>query len=148
MTSRRIGYVVGMTSRDSADQRPVRVLLVEDHALVAEVTAEFLRGAGLDIRIADSGNAALVTAMAFRPDIVLCDFRLPDMSGLDVAERMRADPALKNALFALQTAMDPRDIRRLDRRADGVDMYFLKPLTESILAELLARVAAPSGPPR
>jgi CheY-like chemotaxis protein len=121
------------------------LLLVEDHALVADVTAEFLRGEGLDVRIADSGSAALATAIAFRPDVVLCDFRLPDMSGLDVAERMRAHPAMKDALFALQTAMDPGDVRRLDRRADGVDMFFLKPLTESILAELLARLAVPSN---
>ena len=105
------------------------------------VTAEFLRGAGLDVRIADSGKAALVTSMAFRPDIVLCDFRLPDMSGLDVARHIRANPETKNALFALQSAMDPADIRTVDRRADGVDMFFLKPLTESVLAELLARFA-------
>jgi CheY-like chemotaxis protein len=124
------------------------LLLVEDHALVADVTAEFLRGEGLDVRIADSGSAALATAIAFRPDVVLCDFRLPDMSGLDVAERMRAHPAMKEALFAMQTAMDAGDIRALDRRADGVDVFFLKPLTESILAELLALVATRSRPPR
>ena len=115
-----IEYVVGMTSRNPVGRPQVRVLLVEDHALVADVTAEFLRGAGLDVRIADSGKAALATAMAFQPDVVLCDFRLPDMSGLDVAERMRANPAMKNALFALQTAMDRGDIRTFDRRADDV----------------------------
>lgn len=128
-------------------QRPVRLLLVEDHPLVAEATAEFLSGAGLDVRIADSGEAALVTAMAFRPDIVLCDFRLPDMSGLDVARQMRANPATKDALFAMQTAMVAEDIRALARRTDSVDVFFLKPLTESGLAELLAQLATRAGPP-
>jgi CheY-like chemotaxis protein len=137
-----------MTSRDSADQRPVRLLLVEDHALVADVTAEFLRGAGLDVRIADSGKAALATAMAFQPDVVLCDFRLPDMSGLEVAREIRANPATRNALFAIQTAMVAEDIRALARRADDVDVFFLKPITESRLAELLAQVATRTRPPR
>jgi CheY-like chemotaxis protein len=137
-----------MTSRDSSDQRPVRLLLVEDHALVADATAEFLRGAGLDVQIADCGKAALVMATTFQPDVVLCDFRLPDMSGLDVAQEMRSNPATRNALFAIQTAMVTEDIRALARRTDDVDVFFLKPITESRLAELLVQVATRTRPPR
>jgi CheY-like chemotaxis protein len=125
----------------------VRLLLVEDHPLVADATAEFLRREGLDVRIADSGKAALVAATTFHPDVVLCDFRLPDMSGLDVARQMRAHAATKNALFAIQTAMVAEDIRTLARRADDVDVFFLKPITESSLAELLAQVATRIRPP-
>ena len=63
---------------------PVRVLIVEDHAELAEATAEFLRVAGLDARIVSDGNSAVEVAEAFRPQIVLCDLRLSDLSGLDV----------------------------------------------------------------
>ena len=136
-------------SSDTSRQRPLRLLLVEDHRPLADATARFIRGAGLasvDVRIAESGEAALSTAMAFRPDIVLCDFRLPDMSGLDVARQLRTNPATKHARFAVQTALAPADVRGLKWRADGVDFFFFKPLTESNLDELLAGLATPDSP--
>lgn len=133
-------------SSDESRQRPLRLLLVEDHRSLADVTAKFIRGAGLDVRIAESGEVALSTAMAFRPDIVLCDFRLPDMSGLDLARQLRTNPATRNARFAVQTAMSPADVRGLKWRADGVDFFFFKPFTESNLDELLAGLATPCNP--
>ena len=58
-----------------------RVLLIEDHAPLAEATAEFIRSKGLDVRIASTGREALETAAVFHPEIVLCDLSLPDMPG-------------------------------------------------------------------
>src|SRR5262245_39709863 len=55
---------------------PVRLLLVDDNAVFAEATAEFLKIGGLDVRVAENGKDALETAEAFRPQIVLCDLML------------------------------------------------------------------------
>jgi CheY-like chemotaxis protein len=87
-------------------QRAPNLLLIEDHADLANATSEFLRLLGLDIQIAGSGNQALKMARAFRPAIVLCDLSLPDMSGLEVVRRLRGDPKTKHALLAVCTATD------------------------------------------
>jgi CheY-like chemotaxis protein len=120
-------------------QRSPRLLLIEDNLLLAEATAEFLRDAGLEVQIAESGEEALQTAISFRPDIVLCDMRLPDMSGLDVAKALRANPVTRDALLVVHTAMSDADLRVLEREMgkDQVNMFLSKPLTEEKLDRLL-----------
>src|SRR5262245_55751813 len=120
--------------------QPVRVLLVEDHAVFAEATAEFLRVAGLEVLIAESGERALERAVVFRPDIVLCDIRLPDMSGLEVGRALRANPVTAHALIAIHTAMDERDIEALEGgfKANEFNLFLSKPLTKEKLNGLLS----------
>jgi CheY-like chemotaxis protein len=129
---------------------PTRVLLVEDDASLAEVTAEFLRIEGMEVRIAAFGQEALALAMAFRPDIVLCDMRLPDMWGLDAVHVLRSNPKTKNALIAIYTAVSDRDARALERenQSDEVDLVLSKPLTEEKIHRLLERLATRGDPPQ
>jgi CheY-like chemotaxis protein len=119
---------------------PTRLLLVEDNGDLADVMAEFLREAGLAVRIAESGEEALAMARAFQPEIILCDMRLPDMFGLDVARALRADPDTRHALFALHSAMSDLEVRALEREidADEVGLFLSKPLTQQKIDRLLA----------
>jgi CheY-like chemotaxis protein len=128
----------------NSGQRRVRLLLVEDHADLAEATAEFLKDAGLEVRIATSGGEALETATVFRPHIVMCDMHLPDMSGLDVAQSFRANWRTKDVVFAMHTAMAEVDIQTLELQciANGVNFCLSKPVTEQKLNRLLAGLAA------
>src|SRR5262245_61185896 len=87
-----------------------RVLLIEDHALLAEATAEFMRSKDLDVRIAYTGREALETAAVFHPEIVLCDLRLPDMPGPDVARALREMPGAKDAVIAMHSAMGESEL--------------------------------------
>ena len=123
-----------------SSQRTVRLLLIEDHAGLAEATAEYLRSEGLEVRIAESGEEALETAGVFQPEIVLCDLSLPDMSGLDVARALRANPDTKDAVMALYSAMAESDVRTLERQVNPneVNLFLSKPLTEDKLNKLLA----------
>jgi len=120
------------------DQPPVRLLLVEDHAGLAEVTAEFLRSAGLEVEFALSGRDALASAVVFQPEIVLCDLNLPDMGGLDVARALRMNPVIRNTLFVIHTGLD--DIQVLERHvpAPEVNMILSKPIDEEKVERLLA----------
>jgi len=85
------------------DIRSTRLLLVEDHAGLAEATQEFLQSEGFDVKLASSGREALGAAVAFQPDIVLCDLQLPDMSGLDVLSALRKNPAVGHPLLVIHT---------------------------------------------
>jgi CheY-like chemotaxis protein len=116
-----------------------RVLLIEDHELIAEAIADFIRSKGLDVRIASTGLEALETAAAFYPEIVLCDMRLPDMPGTDVARALRAAPGTKEAVIAMHTAMNERDLGALARHVGpAVNMFLPKPITEEQLDTLIS----------
>ena len=73
----------------SISVKPPRLLLIEDNDGLAEATQEFLQREGFDVRLASSGREALGAAVAFQPDIVLCDLHLPDMAGVDVLSELR-----------------------------------------------------------
>jgi two-component system CheB/CheR fusion protein len=121
-----------------------RVLLVDDHVPLAEATAEFMRSAELEVRISSWGRDALSVAGVFKPDIVICDLNLPDMSGLDVARAMRGIPALKGALIAMHTAIPENELRQLERHLDepSVNLFLSKPLTDEKLDTLISAVQA------
>jgi two-component system OmpR family response regulator len=123
-----------MTSRSHSFGR-VRVLLVDDHAALAEATAEFLRFSGLDVRTALDGKEALALAKAFRPQLVLCDLRLRDASGLEVVQALETTLDPKQVIFALHTAMTEAEVRSFESQADV--QVISKPLTESKLKKLL-----------
>jgi len=116
-----------------------RALLIEDHAPLAEATAEFMRSTGLDVRIASTGREALETATAFHPEIVLCDVSLPDMSGLDVARALREMPGAKDAVIAMHSAMTERDLDTQSlQTVAAVNLFLSKPLTEEKLNTLIS----------
>jgi two-component system KDP operon response regulator KdpE len=127
--------------------RPLRLLLVEDHVALAKATAEFLRESGLDVEIASSGKSALETVATFRPDVVLCDMCLPDMSGLEVVKAFRAGEDAKNAIVAVLTSMVEADLDLLERNAGdyGVNFFLSKPMTEQKLDRVLRELAEPEA---
>ena len=117
-----------------------RVLLVEDNADAAEVTALFIGASGLEVLIASSGQDALEIAGTFHPEIVLCDLTLPDMSGLDVLQAMRSLESIKDALLVIFSARSERDLGLLERTVDpsAVDVFLSKPITREALDMLLS----------
>lgn len=126
---------------------PHRVLLIEDYASLAEATAEFMRGEGLEVRIASTGKEALEMAVEFRPEIVLCDMMLPDMPGLEVAQILRRTPGIENALIAMHTAFGISDLGVPEQNAYGpVNMFFSKPLTPEKLDALISGLNASQRP--
>ena len=75
------------------DERPARILVVDDELSVAEVFEEFLADQGHEIAVASTGEEAQQIIPTLRPDIVLTDINLPGMSGLDVMRfAKRHDP--------------------------------------------------------
>jgi two-component system repressor protein LuxO len=70
---------------------PARILIVEDTPSQAELARALLRDLGHDIRIAETGHAALELALSWRPDAILMDIELPDFSGFEAMRRLRAE---------------------------------------------------------
>ena len=81
------------------DGEPVRVLVVDDEASLAELLSMALRYEGWEVRSAGDGMSAVRTARDFRPDAVVLDMMLPDINGLEVLRRMRGDASDVPVLF-------------------------------------------------
>lgn len=127
----------------SHPEQPVRVLLAEDHASLAEATACILGSFGLEVAIAVSGADALRQARTFHPDIVVCDMGLPDQTGIEVARALRAHDDTRHALMVISTALSDADLRFLESKAPNgeVDLFLPKPLTGEVVQQLLAALA-------
>jgi CheY-like chemotaxis protein len=126
----------------SAEQRTRRrLLLIEDHEGLAEATAEFIRGEGLEVQVVYCGRDALEAARTFQPEIVVCDMSLPDMTGLDVARALRVSLAgARGFIIAICTAMTDADLLELERsgQALAVNLFLSKPITPEKLDTLLS----------
>jgi two-component system OmpR family response regulator len=118
------------------DGQPVRVLVVDDEATLAELMSMALRLEGWEIKSAPDGTTAVRTAREFRPDAVVLDIMLPDFDGLEVLRRMRAD--LPNLPVLFLTAKDAIEDRIAGLTAGGDD-YVTKPFS---LEEVTLRLRA------
>ncbi|MFI6860096.1 response regulator transcription factor [Streptomyces sp. NPDC050421] len=124
----------GRTELLRPDRTPVRVLVVDDEAPLAELLSMALRYEGWEVRSAGDGAGALRTAREFRPDAVILDVMLPDMDGLAVLSRLRRELSEVPVLFL--TARDSVEDRIAGLTAGGDD-YVTKPFS---LEEVVARL--------
>jgi two-component system, OmpR family, response regulator len=124
----------GGTVLRRADGSPIRVLVVDDEATLADLLSMALRYEGWDVRTAADGLSAVRVAREHRPDAVVLDMMLPDVDGLEVLRRMRAESPEVPVLFL--TARDAVEDRIAGLTAGGDD-YVTKPFS---LEELVARL--------
>jgi two-component system cell cycle response regulator DivK len=124
---------------------PVRVLVVEDHPLNRELAEAILERAGYDVTVAEDGETALVRVAARQPDVILLDVELPGISGLEVARRLKGDPATAPIpLVALTAYAMVGDKERV--RAAGCDDYVTKPIERPKLLGAVARALGREAP--
>src|SRR5438128_4387078 len=113
-----------------------RILVVDDEPSIVDAVATALRYEGYDVEEATTGRQALSAATTFDPDLIVLDWMLPDVEGIEVGRRLR-DRGFKAAILFL-TAKDATENKVEALRAGGDD-YVTKPFS---LAELVARVQA------
>jgi two-component system, OmpR family, KDP operon response regulator KdpE len=113
----------------------VKVLLVDDDATLRRTLGIGLRAAGHEVLPAGDGRTALQAAREDRPDIVVLDLGLPDLSGFDVLRRLRAWSTVPVVVLSAR-AESSEKVQALDL---GADDYVTKPFG---MEELLARVRA------
>jgi CheY-like chemotaxis protein len=121
-----------------------RVLIVDDNVDAAEMLGMQVRTLGSnEVRTALSGEVALQTAPAFRPDIVLLDLGMPEMDGFEVARRIRQEPWGKDVMLVAVTGWGQEEHRQRTRDA-GFDRHLTKPADPTDIESLLAHSSAPS----
>jgi diguanylate cyclase (GGDEF)-like protein len=113
-----------------------RILVVDDHEDNVEVLRARLEARGYEVEGATNGQEALDTVSRWCPDLVLLDVMMPDMDGLEVVKRLKADKNLPFIPVIMQTALDSTE-RMVAGLEAGADDYVTKPIN---FQELEARV--------
>ena len=109
-----------------ADGSPIRILVVDDEAVLAELVSMALRYEGWEITTAADGASAVTAARDTRPDAVVLDVMLPDMTGLEVLGKLREhSPDLPVLLLTAKDAVEDR----IAGLSAGGDDYVTKPFS-------------------
>jgi len=117
---------------------PADVLIVEDEPDIRNLIVHHLTRDGFRCRTAGSGAEALARVRAVAPDLVVLDLMLPEMTGLEVCRRLRADPTTAGVPIIMLTAKTD-EVDRIVGLEMGADDYVAKPFSPK---ELVARVRA------
>jgi two-component system, OmpR family, phosphate regulon response regulator PhoB len=115
-----------------------RILVVEDEQPIRDLIAFGLRRAGCDVALAEHSQAALASIGDRRPDIVLVDWMLPDMSGLELIRVLRRDANTRDIPVLMLTARG-EEADKVAGLESGADDYVTKPFSAR---ELIARIQA------
>lgn len=115
-----------------------KVLIVEDEAALAELLRYNLESEGYSVRHTARGDEAELLVAEENPDLVLLDWMLPEVSGIEICRRIRARPESHNVPILILTARG-EEADRVRGLSTGADDYVVKPFS---LPELMARIRA------
>ncbi len=123
---------------DKRNTLPLRVLYVEDEAIIREEMASFLRRRVEGLVLAVDGRDGLEKYTALRPDVVVTDIKMPGLTGLELAEAIRAlDPLCP---ILVTTAVSDMETLFESIRV-GIDRYLVKPIQIQDLTEALEKAS-------
>jgi two-component system OmpR family response regulator len=125
-----------MNNGEQRTNGAAKVLVVDDEPSIVDAVATALRYEGFDVREEASGRAAMAAVVEFEPDLIVLDWMLPDIEGIEVGRRLR-ERGFDTAILFL-TAKDAVE-NKVDALRAGGDDYVTKPFS---LAEVVARVQA------
>jgi signal transduction histidine kinase len=117
-----------------------RILIVDDNRDAADTLAILLRFDQHEIHCVYDGEAALLSAKNFRPDVVLLDIGLPKLNGYEVARRIRSEMRNNRPVLVAMTGWGGKEDRQRSHDA-GCDFHLVKPVERSSLLKLLSHIS-------
>lgn len=115
----------------------MRVLIVDDFSTMRRIVRNVLKQIGFANMVeADNGKSALKILKKENIDLILCDWNMPEMPGIDLLKAIRSDAELKNIPFVMVTAEAQKD-NIIEAVKAGVNSYIVKPFTAETVSEKL-----------
>ncbi len=129
---------LGMT--EVALDKNMKILVVDDFSTMRRIIKNLLRDLGFSNTVeADDGSTALPVLQSGGIDFLVTDWNMPGMSGLELIQHVRADPALAKLPILMVTAEAKREQIILAAQA-GVNGYVVKPFTAAVLKEKIEKI--------
>ncbi|MFV0300244.1 MAG: phosphate regulon transcriptional regulator PhoB [Paracoccus sp. (in: a-proteobacteria)] len=119
-----------------ASQQTPLVLVVEDEGAQREVLRYNLEAEGFGVAMAENGDEALLLVQEEQPDLIVLDWMLPNVSGIEICRRLKADPATRPIPIIMLSARS-EEVDRVRGLETGADDYVVKPYS---VVELMARL--------
>ena len=118
------------------DIRGSKILIVDDNPQNLELVQAYLETMPVTVATAADGMAAVAEVERFRPDLVLLDVMMPRMSGFEVCQKIKGNPALRDTVVIMVTAL--HEVGDFERAVEcGCDDFLTKPVNK---LELVTRV--------
>jgi len=119
---------------------PLRVLVVDDAPLDRKIVTTYLAREGHHVELAENGKEGLATALRWSPHIILSDWMMPEMDGLEMVRALRKSPEVGNVYVMMMTSNDQAKdlVTALDA---GADDYIPKPMNQAVLVARLRAAA-------
>jgi len=143
---RTCGHLLGAGSESTGGPRPVTILWIDDDRLLLTFGRDILERHGYWVLTAPDGLSGIATATQERPDLIILDVVMPDMTGYEVCRRLRAEPGLQDTPILLLTSLQDPQVDVLGRGI-GETFTMSKPsdpeMIVSIVEQVLGRNSAP-----
>ncbi|NVM21195.1 MAG: response regulator [Desulfobacterales bacterium] len=118
----------------------MKVLVVDDFARMRRIVKKLLKQIGFTkIVEADDGTTALAVIKKQEIGLILADWNMPKMSGLELLKAVRSDESIENTPFVMVTA-EAQKSAVLEAVQAGVSNYIVKPLTGDVIKEMLTEI--------
>ena len=118
----------------------MRILVVDDFASMRKIIKGLLKQIGFqNIEEADDGSTALEKLKIGEFDLVICDWNMPKVPGIEVLKAIRNDPRLKDLPFLMVTAEAKKD-NVMEAVKAGVNQYIVKPFTAETLQKKIEKI--------
>jgi DNA-binding response OmpR family regulator len=114
-----------------------KILVTDDDPQILQLTSMVLARAGFDVQKASTGKECLEAVQAYRPDLVVLDVVLPDISGIEVCKEIKTNKDLQGIFVILVSGVQVSSDYQAEGLDVGADGYIIKPITNK---ELIARV--------
>jgi excisionase family DNA binding protein len=123
---------------DQLETGKKRVLVVDDDEAIVEMFTELLERDGrFEVETAATGYDAGILTEQFRPDVILLDFKLPDINGTAVCRTIRSNPTYKHMqIIIISGVADPDEVAEL--KAAGADEFIRKPFDINLVIHRIA----------
>jgi PAS domain S-box-containing protein len=116
---------------------PAHILVIDDNRVLLRAVAKTLDRAGYEVKTTDTGNRGLELVRSWNPDLVLLDVVLPDGNGIEICQRIKADPQTRDVYVILLSGLKTDSKSQAMGLEAGADGYLTRPVSNR---ELRARV--------
>ena len=120
-----------------------RILVVDDEvALTRMVKLNLEQTGNYEVRTENQGSMAISAAREFKPDLIMLDVMMPDMTGDEVAAQLKGDPELEHIKYIFMTAIVTKDETGATGSTIGGNVFLAKPVKTGELVAAIERMLA------